>query len=462
MTRRTELGDWLRFDALLATALTAWRRRSAELAQLTGPLDIDRDFEARLLARSPIPEVLIHEEARHELKELRSDPVALSLSEWVETLWLEDALYDARVAVAVAWSAPREVRGRSAPTSLRELRRETLGGRHPNVRARAAEDLQAWAQVVAEPACWALERRLDLELRVPATCRSLAVAELPAAGGDGPDALVAVAERWLDRTEDLAAESRREVFEESLVVALAPTAREGWPVRPSMRWMRSVFAREDWTRGMSFGTVKVPAPLGATSYARALGSFGVRFFEASRPSALPLAVHQHPQSLRKHEFRALFSSIVAEPSFAMRTLGLTKGRAREHSRTLARSFLMSCRIDALRVLVGAAAREGLARGRERQAELSERVLGAGLGASFLGVLPTLRPGDGAAFAGMLRAAAARRELIERHDDDWYRNPRALFELRDRASRPEPPDTADGGGLAGAAASLAREFETAIS
>ncbi|MBM4358172.1 MAG: hypothetical protein FJ096_08675 [Deltaproteobacteria bacterium] len=135
--------------------------------------------------------------------------------------------------------------------------------------------------------------------------------------------------------------------------------------------------------------------------------------------------------------RALFASIVAEESFAARVLRQGKGPTRDHRRHVLAAFVTSLRIDALRVLVLAALRGGVARGRERYRDLAERVLGRGAPGVLIGVMPSLRPGDGAALAGSLAAIGRRFELVATHDEDWFRNPRALAELRDELSRPRP-------------------------
>lgn len=461
MSGSMELGDWTRWDSALALALLSWRRRGAELAALAEPLDLECDLAARELSRSPIPEALIHEEVRHELRERASDPVARALAEWVDTFWLEDVLYKSRFELAVAWGLPREVRGRSQAISVRGLRREVVGGRHVKVRERAADELGEWLQVLTEPAERHLERRFDRERSVPFSCRSLAVHEVAEGSELQPRAALTLAERWLQTTDGLASAMNASEWHETLHLSLAPGARDGWPVRPSARWIRSVFAREDWTRGLPLGPLKVPPPIGATSYARALGSFGMRVFEACRPRSLPLAVHQHPMSLRKHQYRSLFASVVAEESFAVRVLGLSKGAARDHRRALAAAFLTSSRVDAWRVVMQDAARESFGVARERQGELAERVLGGGASPDFFAVFPTLRPGDGAAFCGLFAGAEARRALVERHDEDWYRNPRALAELRDEAGRAPPVEGVELATLERTAALLSGSFEDAL-
>jgi hypothetical protein len=163
----------------------------------------------------------------------------------------------------------------------------------------------------------------------------------------------------------------------------------------------------------------------------------MRILEASRKPTVPVSMHQHPLGHRRHARRALFASIVGERCFAERVLGLSRARARDHCRAFARGFVLSLRFDALRVLTGAALGSGKAQGKEAFRELSHRVLGRDVPAGLLGILPTLRPGDGAALAGTLLAATQRDELLRRHDEDWFRNPRAQAELRAEDEGPRP-------------------------
>ncbi|MBM4360955.1 MAG: hypothetical protein FJ096_22880, partial [Deltaproteobacteria bacterium] len=266
-----EFGDWSRLDRTLATTLEQWRRRTAELGSLASLPDVERDLEARELARSPVPELLIHEETRHALAERADDPLARALRPWIETFWLEDAVYGARHALAVAWGAPRAVRGRATETSARTLRRELIDGHHASVRERAADDLLTLAESVHERAVQLLERRIEREASVPRDCRMLVVPDFSGSADDPATEVVAVAERVLVLTDELSAELRDGPWFEGPRRGLAAGARDGWPVRPTLRWLREVFGCDELTRGLPIRAFKLPAALGAASYARALG-----------------------------------------------------------------------------------------------------------------------------------------------------------------------------------------------
>ncbi|MBM4376692.1 MAG: hypothetical protein FJ095_16540 [Deltaproteobacteria bacterium] len=424
-----DLEDWPRLDRTLARALEGWRRRTSELSRLTAPLDVAHNFEARMLAESPMPEALVHEEVVHAVRERSDDPLVAALRPWVETLWVEGVVYDARVEAAVAWGALREVRGRSERVSARGLRLEALAGPHPSVRARAAEDFLSIANEVSAASLRFVERRLEREALVGHDCRWLATPDVAAREPSAGTVASRLAAQLLDATDELGAELCAHAWEETARAAMVTGSRDGWPVRPTPRWLKGVLGGDGMMRGLRLSPPRAPSVVGAMSYARALGSLAMRILEASRTPATPVSMHQHPNGSRRHARRALFSSVVGEVSFAERVLGLSRVRAREHRRAFARGIALSLRFDALRVLSGAALTSGVSRGREVFLEVSHRVLARDVPGSLLAVLPTLRPGDGAALTGALLAGAQRRELIERHDEDWYRNPRAHAELR---------------------------------
>jgi hypothetical protein len=52
-----------------------------------------------------------------------------------------------------------------------------------------------------------------------------------------------------------------------------------------------------------------------------------------------------------------------------------------------------------------------------------------------GLVPRLGPDDPARFAGALLAAADRRRLVDRFDEDWFRSPHAGRALREEDASP---------------------------
>ncbi len=434
MTRVDE-GDYRALDRALIEALGSWRARCDRLSRMapwSAPAPVAHDLET-----SPLPERLVHVERRAELREHKGDPLAAALVPWVEVLASEDEGYRDRLEVARSLAELRAIPGRDRELSFSALRRVLLTASHPSVRRLAGDDLGRLGRVIGDVVRPSLERRIERARLVPPECRPCAVAELPW-NGDGEPPATAVATRLLDATDDLAASFRTGAWEETLHLAFATRATEGWPARLGARWVADVFRGTDVTRRLRLKPY-LPATWGALSYAMAIGGFGAHVLDASRPQTLPFALHQHPLGVRRHVERTLFASIVAEPAFALRVLGLGRARAFDHRREVARALLVSLRIDAWRVVVGAAAYRGQAALTEAYRDLGERVLGPGLPAELVALLPLLRPGDGAALCGALLAAERRERLIANFDVDWFANPRAIEELLHDASLARSPE-----------------------
>ena len=105
-----------------------------------------------------------------------------------------------------------------------------------------------------------------------------------------------------------------------------------------------------------------------------------------------------------------------------------------HERTLAQVLLLSARLAALRVLLRDVEGQGARAYRNAFLELGHQALGFDLPATFAGAL-FVRPRAQAEFSGLLSALRENQKLIERHDEDWFRNPRAIAELRAELDSP---------------------------
>ena len=75
--------------------------------------------------------------------------------------------------------------------------------------------------------------------------------------------------------------------------------------------------------------------------------------------------------------------------------------------------------------------------------------------SVAGVFIRVRPRDNQRFAGALLAASRHETLLQTHDEDWFRNPRAIAELRAELSEPALLPLSAEALSHGAAAALAR-------
>jgi hypothetical protein len=90
----------------------------------------------------------------------------------------------------------------------------------------------------------------------------------------------------------------------------------------------------------------------------------------------------------------------------------------------------------------------------------ERSFGVVLPKTVAGSVLRLHVDDGQRFGGLLLAASEAERMTEAHDEDWFRNPRAIEQLRAEAALPEqrrpPPETLEAG-----ARSLAHALTRAI-
>jgi hypothetical protein len=241
------------------------------------------------------------------------------------------------------------------------------------------------------------------------------------------------AEAWLATTDALV--ERRQSFTDALHAALGRKAAEGWPAKLGTRWLADLFRTTGLTDGLSPEVGPLPAVLGATSFARALGAFGGALADADRPRVAPFVMSRAPVDLRRARRASLFAGLAAEPAFARHALGLGGAAAREQAQHVGRALLLGSRLDAARVLLRGVLLEPV-RERESRAEaITERALGAAIPGSLAGVLPLLRPGDAGRFAGLLLAAGDRSRLYQAFDEDWFRNPRAAGALREEHAAP---------------------------
>jgi hypothetical protein len=68
---------------------------------------------------------------------------------------------------------------------------------------------------------------------------------------------------------------------------------------------------------------------------------------------------------------------------------------------------------------------------DRFEEETAGALGAPIPGALAGVVPELEPGAALRIAGALLAARDRRDLVERFDEDWFRNPHAAEAIREQ-------------------------------
>ncbi|WP_438017554.1 hypothetical protein WMF18_43490 [Sorangium sp. So ce315] len=454
--------DLLRLDRDVARAARAWRAALDDLtrrgpaaaeqdgaaaaearARLENPLDPFRRVSARttyLELTGKTPSLGAELGIASAASEAAPDPTGLAapLADWVYALTLERVVWADRVRLATAWRAASILV--DVPEPARMSPREALLGllADPTDAGRQtfAEVLTRGAGAVADAARILVERRQEAARRLDEA--RLAAVEIPC---DPPDVAPGAADALLRRTEPLL--EPEATWHGALGRAVGRDAASGWPARLSARWIEELFRSTRLTEGLAIDLGPLPRPLGAASFARALARFGAALSSASTRG--PFALARAPADLRRARRAALFGGLVADPVFCARALGLGRGRALDQARATARSLVRSLRLDAAAVsLVGCAGqgghvllRDARAR-RDRFEEATARALGAPIPGALAGVVPALDPGAAVRLAGALLGARDRRDLIERFDEDWFRNPRAAEALRDEGGAPPSP------------------------
>jgi hypothetical protein len=363
-------------------------------------------------------------------------------------LTLARVLWEDEVAVARAWAAPavRLVEGARLPPLPRDVApepgAELLAPRtllaavliDPDDKRRRAnaESLERglWEQV-RDPSLRHAERRAAAAAQLGVALDTI---DLPApaapielAAGDLLGATAAIAERFAP-------------WDRGLSVAAAREAAAGWPASLQPRWVISVFAGTELGKGGSIQSARLPAVLGATSFARALSAFGEAFGEAAGPSSPPFALARPAMDLRPLRLGALFGLLAGEEVFARRTLGSGRDAARAHARAFARAFSAQARLAAAAARTRTSFFPPRSDLTDRFCEETAHAWGEALPPAFAGVLPRISESSSARFAATLLAALDRAHLIERLDEDWYKNPRSPEALRALANEPEAPVT----------------------
>ncbi len=309
---------------------------------------------------------------------------------------------------------------------------------------------EAWTRAIAAPdpvrAEAALDRAADLAAPVAAVRKELRERRFEAArrlGLTHPNALAsnvdvaASARALLDSTEPLAIEIRRDTQKKSDVpwrassamqLALARDAREGWPARPLSRWLDDVF-KPLVPRGLR---VKgLPAALGGATFLRAAMAFGVAWKHAAAPRSMPFAIARDPYPVPAHRLGFALASAVSDPTFQRRALELPARIANAQARILRRSAFLHARVTAARAILATSEHVDAS----LFEELTARAFGAPLPAALRDAWPAIRIDDPARFVALLSTPSFVARLVDRFDDDWFRNPKAGTHLTSLACGP---------------------------
>ena len=272
--------------------------------------------------------------------------------------------------------------------------------------------------------------------------------------------IASAARSLLDATEPLAVEllgvSRKKAefpwrASSAIEVSLARDARDGWPSHLTQRWLDEAF-KALAPRGVDTGPL--PEPLGAASFLRAAAAWGFAWRTAGAPRSMPFGLARDPYPTPAFRFGFALAYVVAEPSFQKHVLELPLRLASAQTRTLRTTMFHHARMIAARALLASEERVSPT----TFEELGARLFGAPLPESMREAWPDPRPTDASGLVALLGTRSFLGQLVDRFDEDWFRNPRAGKHLTSLACGPafdaDPvPD--------GAAAAIARGFEEAL-
>jgi hypothetical protein len=372
-----------------------------------------------------------------ELGERTKDPILAAARSWVYSLVLERVVWPARVLVADALHAPAievpdlELARLSPRTAFDRILTDPESDRrrfYVHGYGRGAGALHDALFVMAERRAEGI-RRLGID--------DADAYEVPL---DPPAALGRLAERVLEVTEQFLPRGFRR-WDEVLAYGLGRDAGEGWPARLSLRWFTELFGTTGLLDGLVLPAIDPPRLLGAVSFVRALALFGRVYAETDVSRSAPFVFIRSPFDLRVARRAALFGSLPIDPVFGVRTLGLGRTRATDQARQIARSLVITLRLDALRVLLRGMVLLSSRVRKERFEELTAKALGVSIPVELAFVLPSLSSEDPTRFLGTLLAVSDRHTLVERFDEDWFRSPHAAHEIRsEQAELPLKKDT----------------------
>ncbi|HEY0467104.1 MAG TPA: hypothetical protein VGC79_23045 [Polyangiaceae bacterium] len=390
-----------------------------------------RELERRKKTGEPtedaLPSFLRDEETLHWLRELRNkDPIAASLELWLLRLREQAELGSHRLELARAHrDQPHPiVEPEQARRTLTEMLRLSLA--RPRERAAYLRGYFASSPAVAERVLRLWEERLLFAERVRAPLASFEVASVAIA----PAARAFLADsRSAFETLDIREPAQL------LSALLAETAQEGWPARLSQRTTLDLLGDPAFFHGLRLRPFALPEARGAGSFLLALSHAGRALSDAASALRSPFVLGTDVFDLQRNTVGSLLGTLPLSPAFATRRLGLAPSRVRDQQRALARAVLADLRVSAFRVLLRELLSGGQSQLRSELPELSDSALGFELPASVAGVFIRVRPRDNQRFAGALLAASRHETLVRTHDEDWFRNPRAIAELRAELGEP---------------------------
>lgn len=244
--------------------------------------------------------------------------------------------------------------------------------------------------------------------------------------------LVDSARALLARTDDMAQHFARRDLGSFVDLALGVDASEGWPGRLTLRSLVELFRETRLFDELDLVPGEFPEAIASSSFLRALARLGAAWRDATAPKNQPFVIAHEAYGLERRQLGALFGSLPLGRAFLAKSLNVSKGRTRDQARVMARVLLLETRALALRVSLRRPALAGRSAFAEEFEQGVERVHGLALPGALAGSVFELHVDDGQRFAGALLAASRAFDLSAEHNEDWFRNPRAIDQLRSEA------------------------------
>jgi hypothetical protein len=239
---------------------------------------------------------------------------------------------------------------------------------------------------------------------------------------------------FLRRTDDLASSlfSGEEDLAGLIGKLVARDVPGVWPTKPDARWLFDQFQGSPLLQGLTLDLGDTPASLGAASFARALARLGAAYARSAVLGSAPFVVTSDPSDVHPLRRGALLASLVTDPVFLRKSLGLSREAAAATTRQLAATFLAELRVAAVTTALDVRRAS-----RGEVAEALERALKVPVAPELSGAFPRLSMRAAERFAAALLARTDTTLLRGEFDDDWFRNPRGLHALRELDAAPRP-------------------------
>jgi len=337
---------------------------------------------------------------------------------------------------------------RNAEQSLSELFQQGLADAPRRERWLAAFLAQAAPASALAVALWQRRREVARRLGVEAE------ADAP---GRAVEEVVPIAGELAKTTQERVRELALESLPAFVTHALGQDIAANWPAHLSPDRLLGYFRDSDLLRSLDLAPARLPVSLGASSFSRALGRLGAAWFEALAPQDQPFVVAHDPYGLKRREASALFALLPLSPRFLASKLEVGKLALPDVQRRLAQLWLLDLAGAAFRVRLRPLALSSERSFREHFTELAHADLGLSLPPNVAGTFLRLGVEDEQRLVGQLLAVQRARDLVEAHDEDWFKNPRAIEQLRAEAHRP-PEIVADKDAVRAALRLTLRELE----